>query len=507
MPELSPEELLDARLRLYQARAELIRTERFHLFRPYEPQHEFYAYGVTKRERLLLAGNQVGKTVGGAFEMTCHLTGLYPIWWKGKRFSRPVFAIIGGETGELVRDKQQAELCGPPGDEAGFGTGFIPKGLLVGRTLSHGATGSYDTISVRHVTGGVSTGSFKSYDQGRKRWQSVTAHVVWEDEEPPSDIHDEALARLTGDGVLFVTCTPLNGKTPFVRRFMGPYKDEDEANGAVDRAITRMGLIHVSHFTEEHKEQRLRGYEPRLRRARAYGDPVMEAGLIFETPLADLIIPDNGFLLRLDPKWPRIWGIDFGGASQAGHPFAAALCAIEPRPAVHPWERDNDVFYVLRTIRMRGTVPAVEAAAIKRIALNVPVAWPHDGTHTEKSTGEQLSELYRAEGLSMLAAHATHQEAGGYQVWPGIREMDNAQRMGRFKVLDTCHEFCDEFEQYHVNATGKVHKEEDDVMDAVRAAWMMRRKARCVPLGGKRIDRSQAQNRPRPDADEHHFGY
>lgn len=495
MPELSAAELLDARLKLYQARADILRTEKFRLFRPYEPQAEFFSLGAAKRERVLLAGNQLGKTVGGAFEMTCHLTGIYPPWWTGKRFAHPVFAIAGGETSEQVRDKQQLELCGPPGDPAAFGTGFIPKELIAARTLSHGVTGAFDTLAVRHSSGGTSTLSFKSYVQGRSHWQSVTCHVVWEDEEPPSDIHDEALARLTGDGILYVTCTPLKGKTLFVRRFMGPYKDADEAAGAVDRAIVRMGLVHVSHFTEEQKEQRLRGYEPRLRRARAYGDPVMEAGLIYETPLADLVIPAQpGFLAWIPEHWRRIWGLDFGGASAGGHPFAAALCAIEPRPAVHPWEKDNDVFYVLHTMRMRGTIPTVEASAIKRIALNVPVAWPHDGTHTEKSTGEQLAEIYRKEGLNMLAAHATHDEAGGYQVWPGITEINNAMRMGRFKVAETCHEFKDEYEQYHTDDNGKIFKEEDDVMDAVRAAWMMRRKARSVPLGGRRAERQRATN-------------
>jgi hypothetical protein len=44
-------------------------------------QREFHA--MAARERLLMAGNQLGKTLAGAFEMAMHLTGVYPPWWTG----------------------------------------------------------------------------------------------------------------------------------------------------------------------------------------------------------------------------------------------------------------------------------------------------------------------------------------------------------------------------------------------------------------------------------------
>lgn len=508
----SQEEMLDARLVFLRLKARIKREHEFELFKPYAPQREFFSLGAAKRERLFMAGNQTGKSQSGAFETVCHLTGIYPDWWQGKRFLHPVKAWAGGVTGTDVRDVMQGKLCGSPGATAPGGSnenyaGLIPYALWQGRTLSHGVTDAFDTIRVKHVSGGTSILGFKTYPQGREQWQGATLDFVWLDEEPPSDIHEEALARLTGDGMLFVTCTPLKGKTPFIRRFTGPYKDADEALGAPDRGVARMGLMHAEHFTEDQKQKRLAGYPARQRKARVFGDPVLERGVIFETPEDDLKIPVKpGFLSWVPAHWPRIWGLDFGGASQNGHPFAAALCAIEPRPAVHSWEKDADVFYVLHTMRMRGTIPVVEADAMKRIAINVPVAWPHDGTHTEKSTGEQLSEIYRQQGLNMLSAHSTHQEAGGYQVWPGITEMDVAMRGGRFKVAETCHEFFDEYGSYRTDEKGKIHKEEDDVLDAVRCAWMMRRRARAVPFGGKRAARD---SRPQkyPGADEYHWGY
>ena len=51
------------------------------------PKHmEFFKQGANNTERLFMAANRVGKSVGGAYEATCHLTGLYPHWWEGKRF-------------------------------------------------------------------------------------------------------------------------------------------------------------------------------------------------------------------------------------------------------------------------------------------------------------------------------------------------------------------------------------------------------------------------------------
>src|SRR5690606_30164977 len=48
---------------------------------PYEKQRQFHAAGARHRERLFMAGNQLGKTTAGACEVAFHATGLYPDWW------------------------------------------------------------------------------------------------------------------------------------------------------------------------------------------------------------------------------------------------------------------------------------------------------------------------------------------------------------------------------------------------------------------------------------------
>src|ERR1035437_2277126 len=55
----------------------------------YSKHTSFMSLGATYRQRAYLAANRCGKTETGAFEITCHASGLYPKWWTGKRFDEP----------------------------------------------------------------------------------------------------------------------------------------------------------------------------------------------------------------------------------------------------------------------------------------------------------------------------------------------------------------------------------------------------------------------------------
>ena len=185
------------------------------------PKHlQFFAAGRAHQERCMMAANRVGKTFGvGGYETTLHLTGRYPDWWEGRRFAGPIDAWVVGDTAETTRDIVQAALMGPP---AALGTGLIPADAIIGEpSRRSGSTGAFDTARIRHASGGASLLGFKSYDQGRRKFQGTAKHVVWLDEEPPADVYDECMLRLmTTDGLMLCTFTPLNGVTEIVRRFM-----------------------------------------------------------------------------------------------------------------------------------------------------------------------------------------------------------------------------------------------------------------------------------------------
>lgn len=103
------------------------------------PKHlELFSAGARFRERCFMAANRIGKTIAGSYEVTCHLTGLYPDFWDGKRFDRPISAWAAGKTNKTTRDIIQRKLLGGI-DNSGpkkrcDGTGMIPGDLLGGFT-------------------------------------------------------------------------------------------------------------------------------------------------------------------------------------------------------------------------------------------------------------------------------------------------------------------------------------------------------------------------------------
>ena len=184
------------------------------------PKHmEFFKAGAEHRERLMLAANRVGKTWGvGGYEVVLHATGLYPDWWEGYRFKRPIRAWAAGDTGQTVRDILQYKLLGNPGE---FGTGMIPADYLEGTTSKQGLPNAVQDIQVKHVSGGTSSLTLKSYDQRRESFQGTEQDVIWLDEEPPMDIYSECLIRtMTTKGLIICTFTPLQGMSEVVQSFL-----------------------------------------------------------------------------------------------------------------------------------------------------------------------------------------------------------------------------------------------------------------------------------------------
>mgnify|MGYP001809629296 CR=1 FL=1 len=189
------------------------------------PRHlEFFRAGAEYRERCFMAANRVGKTVSGGFECACHLTGLYPAWWEGKRFDRPVSGWAAGKTNETTRDIVQRKLLGRTvkGTVKSLdGTGIVPGERLGDVTWKQGVPDLVDTVAVRHVSGEWSTLGLKSYQQGRGSFEGTEQDFIWLDEEPPMDVYGECLIRTaTTGGIVMITFTPLEGLSEVVMQFL-----------------------------------------------------------------------------------------------------------------------------------------------------------------------------------------------------------------------------------------------------------------------------------------------
>ena len=448
------------------------RKEKFKLdyYRPYGFQERFHnAQGFQTdnpaSQRCLMAANGVGKTWCGGMETAMHLTGIYPDWYKGPRFKKPVEWVAAGKTNDATKMVVQKELFGDPLDDTRLGTGAIPFHCLIQSKITRkpGVPNAIQDALIRHVSGGHSKLTLMAYEQKAKAFMGIRFDGGWLDEEPPIDIWGQFIRGTLSrpHAILYVTFTPEEGLTEVVNQFMNDLRP--------GQAFVQATWDDAPHFTDAEKTQKLNALPPHEREMRSKGAPQFGAGLVFPF--------DN---LEVDPidiprHWPQIIGIDFGW----DHPFGACRLA---------WDRDADVVYVVSDYRESRATPAIHAAAISKWG-KWPIAWPHDGLNAEKRTGEQLKQAYVEEGLELHRNHATNppgpgqkEGEGGNSVEASILHMYERMETGRWKVFKTCRTWLEEQRIYHRDKDAKLVKLRDDVISASRYASMMLRHARVETL-------------------------
>lgn len=410
-------------------------------------------------------------TYAGAAETAYHLTGRYPPWWTGKRFSRPVSILAGSESGELTRDGMQRLLLGPPAIEEEWGTGLIPRDAIVQKPKRRpGVKDAIDAVVVRHVQGGASVIRFKSYDQGRSKWQADTVDAVWLDEEPPYDVYEEAVTRTNAvQGPVFITFTPLKGMSKVVNEFF--------TMPGANRVVIKMTINDVRHYSKEQREAIAASYtDTSTRDARLNGEPVLGSGLVFPVAAELIICPP----IMVPDHWAKVGGLDFG----YDHPFGAVECA---------WDRDADVFYVLREYRERLKGPPEHCQVLRQWGNDLGWQWPRDGLQHDKGSCSQLAAQYRRNGLKMHPDSVSFSD-GSYGVESGILEMLARMTEGRWKVFETCIKWLEEYRLYH-RKEGEIVKRNDDLICASRYALMGKRFARAGNRRGSWETRQDARPR------------
>lgn len=433
---------------------------------PYPKQRAFFATG-RFRERGFFAGTQLGKTECAAFEVACHLTGEYPPDWEGRKFDRPTKGWCVGENLKMTRDIMQKKLCGEPGDVESHGSGMIPKHLFVGEpTSARGEANAYDSIQVRHKSGGISVLRFRTYQAGQMALQGETLDFVWGDEEPDDyAVYSELLARTTATGgFLMITFTPLRGMSQISIRFREEWSPE--------RTFVQMGIDDIppdGHIPPERRAALIAAYPEHEREARSRGEPMLGEGKIFKTPEGQ-IIED------IDPlSFPTYWRWGYGMDLGIDHPWACCLMAHDI---------DQDVIHIVSESRIAGQTPGQHVTAMRQLEMRLfgrhmdfPVAWPADGGTRDKGSGEAIIKTYKQYGLRVMAEHATHSHlkgASANSLEGGIQEMDEREKNGKWKVSRSCVFYLEERRIYH-RKDGEPIRLKDDTLAAARYGMMMRR--------------------------------
>lgn len=431
----------------------------------YDWQHDFNRATASYRSCALMAANQVGKSLTGCVIDAHHITGNYPEDWEGHIFKKPITAWLLGYSGEKTRDLLQHKLFGRLNSATReLEGGLIHKDMIVDHKTMSGTVGAVREVRVKHKKG-TSIVQFWSYSQGQHALMGDVVDWYHIDEEPEDqEIYPQVTTRtINGDdgrgGRGILTFTPENGKTELVTQFMDkPGKAQFIMNATWDQA---------PHLTKEMKEEILSIYPAYQKNMRSKGDPLMGAGLIYQfdedkIKIDRFDIPDHWFLIN---------GLDFGW----DHPQAHIKMA---------WDRDQDIFYVTHAWKRSLTQPYEAWHVVRPWTENVPVAWPGDGLqHKQQAEGKeaiQLKALYEQAGFYMLHEHATWED-GGNGVWVGIGEINGMFKTGRLYIFSDLFEVLAEIRQYHTKRSkdGKISivKILDDLLDAIRYAYMMRRYA------------------------------
>lgn len=426
------------------------------------PKHKaFFEAGADYPERLFMAGNRVGKSLAGAFELACHLTGEYPDWWRGHRFDGPIDAWAIGKDARAVRDTAQRELLGQTGE---WGTGMIPAHRLGKFWALQGTPQAVDMIKIRHKSGKWSSLGFKNYQQDIGSFMGTTRHVAWLDEECPLEIYNECNVRTaTVNGIMLVTFTPLDGLTPMVVNFcrradfligakpvvaIDVDGEEGEEDGeylvgrSTPKAVVQAGWNDAPWLSESMKSRLLEDTPEFLRKARMEGLPAMGSGCVYPVNIEDVTID----AIKIPDSWPRMFALDVGW-----NRTAVLWGALDPV---------TDTLYIYDEHYLGQEIPAVHAYAIKSRGEWIQGVFDPAARGRSPNDGRKLIQTYKDQGIPLFPADNA--------VDAGIQNVTQRLVAGKLKVFKHLVNFQKEYLLYRRDKNGKIVKENDHLMDALR---------------------------------------
>lgn len=204
--------------------------------------------------RVLFWANRVGKTEWGGQETTRYATANHP--YRVVKEGVEIWACCPSY--EVQEDTTQKKLLS-----------YLPEqdieriDYLRGRIIKK--------ITMKNGTAIV----FKSYDQGREKFQGTGKRLIWFDEEPPHDIWEECFVRVEAGQQLDVilTMTPVKGMT-------WVYDEIYLATNNPDLFVSNAGWDDNPFLTAIQKEQMSRGLSAYALQVRREGKFVKRVGLV-----------------------------------------------------------------------------------------------------------------------------------------------------------------------------------------------------------------------------------
>jgi len=318
----------------------------------YAQQHDKQRQATAALEsiRALFWGNRVGKTEWGASEVARYVTGKH----EYRRIESPIEIWSACPSYDAQEDTTQKKL-----------EKYISKKDIAHIDYLRGRIWK----KLLFKNGNFIT--FKSYEQGREKFQGAGKRLIWFDEEPPKDIWEECFVRVEAGMPLdiILTMTAIKGMT-------WVYDEIFLNTNNPDLFISEAGWDDNPWLTKEQKEKMSRGLSAIALLTRKHGKFVKRVGLVCAWWDRSKHLRSYG---RLDPTWTWYEALD-GGYSD---PAAWLLIGID---------HDGDV-HVVRGFRLKGlNAKQIKAERDKRISrqLEIVDGW---GDNDDPRLMDDLTEL------------------------------------------------------------------------------------------------------------------
>jgi len=451
---------------LVYAVSEDMRYNQLRYFRPFEHQRKFFRTGTSQR-RGILAANRIGKTVSTCFETAMHLTGQYPDWWDGRRFDKPVTAMVAGEGWQQVAMVLQNELLGTQDVKISdsIGTGAIPRDCIVFGTMRNDGANCLG-VEIRHVSGTNSYLVFANYTQEVRQMQGFKLNLAVFDEQPPDDFFSEIVTRTaTTQGQVLCSFTPLKGLNGLVSKFWHQEEGYEHIRVSWDD-VPEYDPWGEPFLLNSTRLQLERDYLPHERDARRNGVPVMGKGAVFQ--------------IR---NWPtyKTGDYDFRNTHGLHRIIALDLGLVNDRTVISLmyWQPEDQEAWLHTQIVVKGTEEANPMNYINHLmrpeVFGTPIVLPADANTQGRYTmnSQSIRQLFEQYELNVhpeaimnppddLGKRTNHKSFG-------INVMRQMLELGTLHVNENCVEFLREAQNYYVDERGRF-SDPDDTIDSARYA-------------------------------------
>lgn len=301
---------------------------------------------------------------------------------------------------------------------------------------------------MQHISGGVSTLGFKSFDSGRTKFQGTRRKVIHLDEEPPLDIYTECCMRIAGfddePGIILTTMTPLSGMTKLLQEslFFG-----DAVEGFVNdrgKSFVQVGWEDNSYLPQSEREFLLKSTPPHELEARQKGIPALGSGMVYPVAESKFVIEP----IELGKYWGRVFGLDFGWTNPTAALFGA-------------YDRDRDILFIYAEYYQKELTPQTHSNNLMRMGADwIPGVCDPAGLQADKQDGKNLFDTYSRHGLNLTLADNSKEA--------GIMAVLERLQSGRLKVFNTCTNLLSELRMYARDEKGNPKKVNDHLCDDLR---------------------------------------